>query len=990
MASYPNETNGGALVRNRRRWGMGWLGIALAGTIVLVAPAAHPRAAAAEVGSDSPTMQPDRAVQQEATAIALRIDGAIHRSSSLLDTLALGDLGVFEHARIALNATGNQWPVSLFSAPQAKGSDFSVAPAGERFLSASDVAEVQRHGVWVSERSLARTLIVAVPSRTGQVLASQIPLSYFVEGLNALPHANGVKRYLLNAAGDALDGANAPTSEERDLCAQLLQEGGGFLSTSDALYSVARVPSTAWAVVVRYPASGAVPLASLDPGILGGPTMVASAPLNGVGFPKGFILFPLGGVALLFGVGLVGWKQRWPGLEEGPIAFGEHALRTVTAPLRDHVLGRPSEPGRGLDAKSLELTAFAAEVPTKLPAALGGEDVEFLRTEQVRNLREIWNHTEERLSGQRSWVREEVRRVHDASTTSIAELASLVNLAEQRLEDSRAAWSDVQASLLARISEARTALSAEEQARLGLANEVKDGLAAIQVQFSSSERRLETDMEAMHARLHSEFSELESALAAAREAIAELATREAASASQFNTAVASAQDVSKALEAKLDQTSERFENELQGVMKRTQKLENLLMSVEESLASYRSDLEASRAKRNQEVDQALEGVQDSLSRQNQSVQQLQEQVTSLVDTTLPSMRHEFEAQRLELTSKVAEAHDRQEHALSVSENALSALRTEVDSRIHAFHETLGQLDKRVDAANKRVLEQADELESTNELLYEQDDKLEALTERLDQQNQELDALKPLLVTTAADHQSLLAVQEAQRELSDRLDAESEQSASLNGRVVDMAARATELAQQLEVLTSEVDHRASALDHRFAVSESKQSDLSNRVDELGRLYQDTQNLPSEVGGLKGRIEGLSLAHTRQQEALSAAVRGLGELQATFEQRQSDAGLKERIDELSHVIQQLAEQGRLLAAALEANVSAATRTEGWVAEQLGLIRTQQSEAVSSLERKLIERDRDNAQLRESLATMKESQEAIANRMHMVVQVLTKLSK
>lgn len=1059
-------------MQNRRWWGLGLLGIALAGTIALVIPSEAQTGAMLARNDYGAARQPDRAVQQEAQAIANRIDEALRRSSSLLQTIADADLTVFERERIGLNAASSQWPVALFTATPGKGSDFSVQPPGERYLSPEDVTAIQKQGVWIAERSPLKSVLIAVPSRTGQVLASRVPFHYFSQGLNALPRPNGVRRYLLDASGKPLEGEVAPSGEDRDWCQQLLQLGEGFLATSDAMFSVARVPSTGWAVVVRHPIGHTNPLLSLDPGTLAGPTMVASGPLQAPGLPKGILLYPLAGAALLFGLAIVGWKQRWPGLEDGPIAFGENAFKTVTAPLRDR-FDRRMPLGESLPASSeTSLATFAAEVPSKLPAAIAG-DVDFLRTEQIRNLREVWSHTEERLSGQRTWVRDEVRRVQESTTTSISELGSIVNLAEQRLEDARSAWSDVQASLLARIDEARGgladqqevqaefrhtvedqlsdlrhALTAEQEAReeqgkrlakgLGdlatglesentarsgqdaqLAKDLSDAQAALQAaldaetkarellgerlssdvaglkgelatgieglkadlaagdaeirselrsgleglkndyaadlsglkgELASGADSLKSDLDALGTLMNEEFTRLDGVLQAARTLLSELDAREADSRSQWQTALTAQAERNDQLVGELAEARQALAAELAD---QATKLQRVVAEAQTELGAEMAAI----ADRTRQLGTSLEALESRVGDQHQGTDGRLTELQALVQEALPPLRQELEALRdlsgaVEQISYRLDAHAERFEGLSALEGRLLDLGKRMDERFADLDIARRSIDERVEAANARVLEQADALEEANERLFGLGDEIERVSEALEETRSDIGSLSQRVDNRVADTQ---------------------------GNISELQGRHEALDRRFETL----DRRTEKLEDHGKAIDATLTDLTGKVSEQARTQGELKGVSTEFAGLKGRLEGMSLAHARQQEALNAAVQQITSLQQAFEAKAADTALQSQVEELTRFVQQLAEQSQLLAQALEASTVAASRSEGMLGEQLGQIRSEQTEAVSAL-------TRENAALREALDGLRENNEALSNRMHMVVQVLSKISK
>lgn len=477
--------------RGWQNWGL--VGMAIAGTLWLGIPGSTPHHAIQPALAAEQELSPSRLVQREARSLAARMDAALARSSTLLASLQATSLGEFTRQRMLLSTGAQQWPVTLFG----PGDGGIMQPPGERYLTSEDVADVQRRGGLVVARS-ERDVTVAVPTPGGQSLATRIPTRYFTDALASLPGNPGVRRYLLDASGRPVAGSTSMDAGDREWIDSLVKEGEGFLATNDSLYGLARVASLGWTVVIRYPFGSMVQPLAMDPTFLAGPAMVATAPLGG-GVPAAGLMFPLVGAVLLFGLALVGWKQRWPGLEDGPLALGDRALRVVMDPLFKRAELNVSPPGSAVaPLPDTMTTALTAELPSQLPSALVSEDVEFLRSEQVRALRELWTHTEERLSGQRNWVREEVRRVHDTAVTGVAELRNLVNVAEQRLDDAKTAWGELQGSLVKRLDELRGSLNTERHAR-------EDLDAGMRAELSQLARR----MDSTHADLTSRLGQLE-------------------------------------------------------------------------------------------------------------------------------------------------------------------------------------------------------------------------------------------------------------------------------------------------------------------------------------------------------------------------------------------------------------------------------------------------------------------------------------------------
>lgn len=1042
-------------MRIGRKWGLGLLGIAMAGTVALVLPSHAPSEHGIPYAMAA--IQPDRAVQQEAIAIANRVDTALRRSTSLLSTVAEGDLSAFSRERIALNAASSQWPITLFTAAPGKGSEFALQPPGERFLTAEDVSEIQRRGPWVAERPQVSSLIAAVPGRTGQVLAAKIPFSYFSDALASLPKPDGVRHYLLDTRGKPLENAAAPSGEDRDWCEQLIREGEGFLATSDALFAVARVPSTGWAVVVRHPLSGVNPPLSLEPAFMSGPAMVATAPLGGPGIPKGLVLYPLAGVVLLFGLALVGWKQRWPGMEEGPIAFGEHALRRVTGPLRERIKGRTAP----RPALPEGLVPFAADVPSQLPAAIAGDDVEFLRSEQVRNLRELWSHTEERLSGQRSWVREEVRKLQETATSSFSELSAIVNQTEQRLDDTRIAWGDVQASLLTRIDEARTGIIGEQDARRGMVDRIEqqerrlgdsleafetrmgEGLSANDARIGQLEAQLAQDLASTDAQMQEDFARLEAAISSARAALNSLEARESADSdstrvaldaqterlSTMEGALAQAEDrldsdlqaqahAVRGVEQLIQTTAERFADEIAAVAVHAERLEEALHGFEGRVATYRADLDerivALQAGLQDGIADGEARTREALAEQQITLERLRGDLDLAVEQALPRIRTEIEEVRGEVAQRVdgfildleSRLEERVVSGLDQIETTLQELRTELQAAQEG-HQTdletlMTELAAIADEAIPSLRRDVAPVHALDGRARAAEARLEAFGTRMDAFADQAQAMQAEAAALAARQETL---ESALSPLPQRIDDVEGKLSPLASRIESLEGGLKQLDERwdgakgrLDSLLKEAEGRflgkvedlatrtgalESLANQRFEQAQAAIGGLESKLEKNRQAQEDTHRLNGELGGIKGRLEGLALAHGRQQETLNAALAQLAKLQQDVGTERQDPALAGRVDDLTGLVQQLAEQSRLLAQALDANTAAAARTESWIHEELGSLQSTQNQALAALEQ-------ENAALKSSLETMRESQEALSHRMHMIVQVLSKLSK
>ncbi|MNY20543.1 hypothetical protein D3C86_1540270 [compost metagenome] len=189
--------------------------------------------------------------------------------------------------------------------------------------------------------------------------------------------------------------------------------------------------------------------------------------------------------------------------------------------------------------------------------------------------------------------------------------------------------------------------------------------------------------------------------------------------------------------------------------------------------------------------------------------------------------------------------------------------------------------------------------------------------------------------------------------------------------------------KIEDLATRTGAVETLANQRFEQAQAALGNLEAKFEKSQQAAESTQRLSGELGGLKGRLEGLALAHGRQQETLNAALAQLGKLQQEVGAQRQDPAIAGKVDDLTGLVQQLAEQSRLLAQALDANTAAASRTETWIQEELGSMQASQGQALAALEQ-------ENAVLKASLDAMRETQDALSHRMHMVVQVLSKLSK
>jgi hypothetical protein len=328
---------------------------------------------------------PSRTAELEARGLARRLDEAV---LSTRTRIAEASRLERDHAILTLEGHGLTW--ELLPSPDAIQ---GVAPTIQD--------DAGNHQLWVSAGK--------------QHLATAIPHAWFGEALAHLPYEPGTARFLLDGDHVPMAGSLAPERSEQELVSQLAVEGHGVLESAQSRYGAATVPSTGWTVVVRHPASGVwTPLPSAGNTFLAPPTVLSSHHEKPT-VPAGNWSW-VGALALLGGLAVV--ARRHP---------------DRLARLR----GRLGEVAKQPRALVQALQSQDMQVPETLPTALGPDELDFLRSEQVRNLREIWTHTEERLSGQRHWVRDEIKRLHEEVHETHRNLAIDLNGLATRVEDER-------------------------------------------------------------------------------------------------------------------------------------------------------------------------------------------------------------------------------------------------------------------------------------------------------------------------------------------------------------------------------------------------------------------------------------------------------------------------------------------------------------------------------------------------------------------------
>ena len=325
---------------------------------------------------------PARAAEQEARLLADRIQTTVTRMRERMRDIA--SLPAPGNDQLSLLGPGIRWNVE-------------ASPPGVTEPGPTVLDDPKHDRLWVS---------------AGKGLgAIAIPHGWFGTAIGHLPFEPGAMRYLLDTHREPLPGSPLPDGRERELVLQLALDGRGVLESAQSHLAAARVTATGWTVVVRHPASGVwTGLKQLDGEFLAPATVVSTVPTPRRSAPRQAWSW-LGGVALLAGLAVVAGKDP------------NHLVRLG---------GRLRQAARRPLALVRDL-----QVPDTLPRALGPDELDFLRTEQVRNLREIWTHTEERLTGQRHWVRDEIKRLHDEVNEGRRHLAIELNSLASRLEDER-------------------------------------------------------------------------------------------------------------------------------------------------------------------------------------------------------------------------------------------------------------------------------------------------------------------------------------------------------------------------------------------------------------------------------------------------------------------------------------------------------------------------------------------------------------------------
>jgi len=252
----------------------------------------------------------DRSYKQAsklASQLALRVDASFRQTALRLGDVSRQDPGELAREPVAIETTRTQWPIVTYLV---NGDRLTRIPDSRPLLTASELATTtaRKPGVFAKGSSL----VMALPAGTDRYTTAEMPMAAFVDPLSELPLGGGSSILLLDADGNPI-GRKGLDSEDRELLKSVSSESSTTMVSKTSLLSVARVPSTGWAVLVRVPLSEAyqgLSLPQVDARLLPEPLyLVKRAPgasLEGIG--KG-ILLAGGGLALLL-LGLA-FTRQW-------------------------------------------------------------------------------------------------------------------------------------------------------------------------------------------------------------------------------------------------------------------------------------------------------------------------------------------------------------------------------------------------------------------------------------------------------------------------------------------------------------------------------------------------------------------------------------------------------------------------------------------------------------------------------------------------------
>ncbi|HEY9898894.1 MAG TPA: hypothetical protein V6D00_06900, partial [Pantanalinema sp.] len=438
------------------------------------------------------------------------------------------------------------------------------------------------------------------------------------------------------------------------------------------------------------------------------------------------------------------------------------------------------------------------------------------------------------------------------------------------------------------------------------------------------------------------------------------------------------------IEAVRGEVARRVDGFVLDLTSRLETLDSRLMeAAEQRVASGLDLLETTLLELRAELAAAQEGHQTDL-------ETLMTELAAIADEAIPALRRDvapvlvlderagaLEA-RLEAFEPRMAAYSEQVQAMQAEAAALAVRHESSDKRHAAIEARLGSLEEGLEPLGNRLDSLAEGFKPLGNRLDSLEEGLEPLGNRLDSLEEGLRQVDERWDSAQGHLDSLIKEADAGlRGLGDELKREQ---GAIDKRLQETEGRFLGKIEDLAARTGAVEALAN---QRFEQAQRAIDGVEAKIEQSLRSQADSQRLSGELGGIKGRLEGLALAHGRQQEALNAALSQLTKLHQDVGAERQDPALVGKVDDLTGLVQQLAEQSRMLAQALDANTAAATRTETWIQEELGSLQSTQGQALAALEQ-------ENAALKASLEAMRETQDALSHRMHMVVQVLSKLSK
>lgn len=361
------------------------LGVALLGMLILSGlPSGVPLSGVFSVGpawaQDDPAAF-DRSYKESgklAAQLASRYDSALLQTAARLKEVARQKPEDLARAPLAIETAQSQWPILTFVQ---EGDGFTQIPRGRRLLSDDDLADVdnRRPRVFVK----GSKVLVAVQVDSERYTAAEIPLAAFVDPLSNLSLGGDSGLLLLDNQGRSLT-SRSLAPEDQELIKGLGMEMVSTLVSKTSVLSVARVPTSGWAVVVRMPLAEAyrgIKVPELDDRALPNPLYLVKrnreTAMEGVGRGMGL---SLGGLALL-AVGLVVLRRRLKGPakplrmpfgeEPGPFSAPFAAAQTGGLSVLEALVGDNSDAAKPeaprheprMESSKLMLAPVASEGP---------------------------------------------------------------------------------------------------------------------------------------------------------------------------------------------------------------------------------------------------------------------------------------------------------------------------------------------------------------------------------------------------------------------------------------------------------------------------------------------------------------------------------------------------------------------------------------------------------------------------------------------------